>query len=369
MPKKSRGPHLFLKTEADRAPIWYIRDGKRKRSTGFGKGNAGPARQALGAYIAENSKPDFGDGHPSRVKVATVIDLYAQDVAANVARPAEARSRLGRVLGHFGEKTVDKIDPSECKAYARARNAPAAARRELADLQSALSYAYKARKLLFPVPVMLPKAGAPRERWLTRHEAARFLLGAMGYRLFECSDVKTRKKRWAIWERTADRNPHVARFVLLGLGTGTRHDAILSLGFHPHVGGGYVDLDAGLLYRRAAGAAQTNKRKPPAPLPGRLAAHLRRWAAMPASGLYIVSYDGSRLAKMKRAWHTARKLAGLSKDVTPHVLRHTCVTWMMLRGVPFGEAARYTGMTEAVLEKTYGHHHVDFLRRAARALS
>lgn len=298
-----------------------------------------------------------------------MIALYSMDVASKVSRPKEAAARLGRLLDHFGKMTADKISPSQCKAYARARTGQQAARRELADLQSALNYAFKSRKLMVPIPVALPNASPPRERWLTRQEAARLLLGAMGFRVVSCSDVKTRKARWTIWDRSGERNPHVARFILIGLGTGTRHDAILSLGFHPHVGGGHVDLEAGMLYRRANGAAETNKRRPPAPLPRKLAAHLRRWGAMRAAGLYIVAYGGQKMARMKRAWATARKLAGLSPNVTPHVLRHTAATWLMHAGRPYSEIGRYLGMTEAIVERVYGHHDTNFLREAANALS
>ena len=40
-----------------------------------------------------------------------------------------------------------------------------------------------------------------------------------------------------------------------------------------------VDLDSSIFYRLAQGKRATNKRQPPVPLPGRLLAHLRRWAA------------------------------------------------------------------------------------------
>jgi integrase len=54
--------------------------------------------------------------------------------------------------------------------------------------------------------------------------------------------------------------------------------------------------------------------------------------------------------------------------VTPHVLRHTAVTWMLQRGVPAWQVAGFAGMTLEMLERVYGHHHPDHLRDAARAL-
>ena len=55
--------------------------------------------------------------------------------------------------------------------------------------------------------------------------------------------------------------------------------------------------------------------------------------------------------------------------VSPHVLRHTCATWLMQAGVPMWEAAGFLSMTRETLERVYGHHHPDHLREAADALS
>jgi integrase len=74
------------------------------------------------------------------------------------------------------------------------------------------------------------------------------------------------------------------------------------------------------------------------------------------------------LKDIKRGFATACERAALS-DVTPHVLRHTCATWLMQRGVPIWDAAGFLGMTRETLERVYGHHHPDFLRSAAEALS
>ena len=50
----------------------------------------------------------------------------------------------------------------------------------------------------------------------------------------------------------------------------------------------------------------------------------------------------------------------LSTDVTPHILRHTCATWLMQSGVDLWDAEGFLGMTVKQLEETYGHHHPDY---------
>ena len=74
-----------------------------------------------------------------------------------------------------------------------------------------------------------------------------------------------------------DVGQHVARFILVGLYSGTRSAAICRASFQPAIGRGYVDVERGVFHRRARGAKETNKLQPPAPISDRLLAYLRRW--------------------------------------------------------------------------------------------
>jgi integrase len=74
---------------------------------------------------------------------------------------------------------------------------------------------------------------------------------------------------------------------------------------------------------------------------------------------------------MEHVWNFLGKvaLAGLWGRVTPHTLRHTAATWLMQRGVPIWQAAGYLGMSAEMIERTYGHHHPDYMRGAAQAIT
>jgi integrase len=165
---------------------------------------------------------------------------------------------------------------------------------------------------------------------------------------------------------------HLARFVLIGLYTGTRAAAIAAASPRREEGYAYVDLKSGIYYRLARGKRATNKRQPPAPLPDRLLAHMRRWVAKKIVTTCFVEWNGKPVKSVKNAFARAVKVAGLNLsdgNVTAHTLRHTAATWLMQRGVDPWEAAGFLGMSVKVLIDTYGHHHPDHLRAAADAIT
>jgi len=196
----------------------------------------------------------------------------------------------------------------------------------------------------------------PRDRWLTRSEAARLL--------------------WACWSTRETQRAiptvkfplrHIARFILIGLYTGTRAAAIAASAPARAEGRAYVDLERGVFYRLAIGRRVTNKRQPPVTLPPQLLAHLRRWARIGVADDYFVTWHGKPVRSVKKGFARAVALAGLS-NVTPHTLRHTAATWLMQNGVSIWEAAGFLGMSPEMVARVYGHHHPDHLRNAARKI-
>jgi integrase len=90
----------------------------------------------------------------------------------------------------------------------------------------------------------------------------------------------------------------------------------------------------------------------------------------PASdlGFHFVQWNGAPVKSVKRGFGHAARLAGLEGKVTPHTLRHTAATWLMHRRVDVWEAAGFLGMSVETLERNYGHHHPEHLKRAAHAI-
>ena len=133
----------------------------------------------------------------------------------------------------------------------------------------------------------------------------------------------------------------------------------------PNTEGGWVDTEAGIIYRRGTSEAETKKRTPPVPIPRSLLAHMRRWERNGAR--YVVEADGQRVGSVKTAWKRALAKAGID-HATRHDLRHTAVTWAMQRGAGKWAAAGFFGLSLDMLERVYGHHHPDHMQSAVEAM-
>ena len=251
------------------------------------------------------------------------------------------------------------------------------ARRDLEELRAAVAHHAEKRLHRGHVNVWLPDRGQPRDRWLTRDEAAALL--------WACWRARERQRRARAKGGVARRGDnaaetakhtqrHIARFILIGLYTGTRAAAIASASYLASSGRSYVDLDLGVFFRLAKGRKATNKRQPPVPLPPRLLAHMRRWRRLsldpgaPATEGYVVEYHGRPVMSVNKGFATAVESARLPGRVTPHTLRHTCATWLMHAGVSQFEAAGFLGVSVQVLDTVYAHQDLRHLRGAADAI-
>jgi integrase len=357
MPRRSKGARLWLRNaQYDRdgnlthAAVWLIKDGEHRESTGCGLDDHKQAEKRLAEYIGRKhlNEAETGIRPPAAIPVADVLALYGRDIAPKHSRPKETAQRIKALLSFFGRKTLADINGNLCRTYAKERGSDAAARRELEDLRAAINHHRREGLCSAIVEVVLPETGQPRERWLTRGEAARMIWAAWRYREKQKGKATGRRSR-----------QHIARFILLALYTGTRAGAICAATFEPTEGSGWIDVERGVFYRRPQGERETKKRKPPVPLPPAIHGHLRRWKRHGQK--FAVEFNRKPVSSIKKAYRAVVKAAGLGPDVTPHILRHTSATWLMQNGTEMWEAAGFLGMTVEVLQERYGHHHPDHL--------
>ena len=196
-----------------------------------------------------------------------------------------------------------------------------------------------------------PITPAARERWLTRNEAARLIRAAWRKRSVYDGAEKGR----------CYTSRHIARFILVGLYTGSRAGAICGASLIPTIGRGYVNLETGQFRRLAYGKKESNKRQPTIDLPPPLLAHIRRWQRLGISTKAVVEYRGAPVIRVTTGWRAVVKLAGLETDipqqkVIPHTLRHTAISWYLRAGIPPHQVSDYCGVSEQIIRKVYKHH-------------
>lgn len=193
-----------------------------------------------------------------------------------------------------------------------------------------MNHAHEEGILVQPIKVTLPRASAVRERWLTTSEVAQLLYHAA---------------------------PHVRRFIVLSIYTGRRASAILDLTWDR------VDLENKTIRFREDGEAETNKRRGRVTIPRQLFAHISRWQKMhnalpykaKQQDFHLIMFRGHSVGSIKKGVLRAADRAGLS-GVTPHVLKHTAITWPIMHGLGLEEAAEYFDTSPVTIRQHYWHH-------------
>ena len=293
--------------------------------------------------------------------------IYLQDCRERQRNKKQFDRRIKRLNQWWGAKKLSDVTGDSCRTFQRSRGNSGGARRDLEDLRAAINHHAREGLHRGEVRVLLPPKGAPRDRWLTRNEAARLL--------WVCWRTRELQRRRRTGNRGAalptEKYPlrHLARFILIGLYTGTRASAIASASPIPAIGRSFVDLEAGLFFRLPQGEHESTKRRPTIPIPPRLLAHMRRWKKQRLIAQHFVEFNGKPLKSVKTAFKRAVALAKLQAPASPHTLRHTAATWMMQNGVNLWTAAGFLGMSVEMLERVYGHHHPDHLKEATLGIS
>jgi integrase len=338
MPRRNQGPKLrWLANRKAFYITWTVAGRSRKRTTGTADRER--AEAIFGEWLLLRGRRN-SPSDPAEILVTDVLNDYLRAREQKVAAPGRIAYAVLALTDFFEGNTVADVTVETCARYSQKRGRSAGTvRRELGVLRAAINWSHKAGKLTRPVAVELPDRPEPRDRWLTRLEAARLLRAS----------------------RTKQARLYMPLFILLGLYTGRRKEAILSLRWPQ------VDLHGGRIDFEVAGRKRTNKKRGTVRIPARLLPHLARARKRGTELGYVLHDQGQRIGDIKKGFAASCRRAGL-EGVSPHTLRHTAATWLMQQGVPLWEASGFLAMSVETLTRTYGHHHPDYMQEAADAI-
>jgi integrase len=299
MPRKSQGPKLYLDPVRK---TWSIRDGKCIVRTGCAEDDLAGAQQALGAYIGRKFEPERG----LTPSIDEILLVYTREVIPDRPSARKLASDVKLLLPFWSGKQLADVTKANCRAFWETRAKPKAARNQLNTLRAAINYYNESDygplpmlpRVFLPEDISTALQYAPRQRWLTVHEAVRLLRTA---------------KNGGGEERT-----YLVRFILLGLYTGTRSEDLREMQWS------WIDFDSGMMQRRAPGEAERDtKRSPPVKLGSRILAHLRRWKRIDNAGPndHVVRGKHGYVPHIGNPFNRAVERAGLDRKVTPHTLR------------------------------------------------
>jgi integrase len=223
--------------------------------------------------------------------------------------------------------------------------------RDLAALRGALNWAWKNQRIEHPpfIADVPPQDKAPaRDRVLTFEEIAKIMDACVG---------------------RPDRE-HLVRFMVIELGTAGRPEAVLALTDEN------VDLKRGLIDPTQPGKVHTRKRRVVVPI----ARHVLPWVSNVKGKLikYRVpiakknrvpngpEFFERETKSIKTVWNSVCEQVGV-KGATPKTLRHTMLTWLAVRGVPYEQRMALGGHApKGTTARNYEHLTPDYLRGAIR---
>jgi integrase len=81
----------------------------------------------------------------------------------------------------------------------------------------------------------------------------------------------------------------------------------------------------------------------------------------------VLHVNGKRIGDIKKGFQAACARARLD-NVTPHVLKHTAMSWAMQTGIDLWQVSGFFATSVPTLVRVYGHHHPEYMREAAEAI-
>ncbi len=307
-------------------PNWYIRDGKTLLSTSTADEHE--AQFALNDYLAIKDTPQ-------QPTIADLLDRRLRTLEGK-ARYRNTLYYHARLKKHFGLLCTSQITRDTITDYMRQRaDALTSLREELMELRSTLAMAFR-DGLIERVPyVELPSKRPPRERFMTRKQAQQLLEAAQAM--------------------------HLRLYLLIAMTTGARKGAILGVTWDR------VDMERGRIDFTDPELAITKKRRTVVPVAGEVIAALRD-ARRFAQTDHVIEYMGKPIRNIRRTFMETAERSGLPW-VTPHILKHSVISWLAEDGFSVDKIADLTATNRQTVLRIYRKFSPEYLQDVADSLA
>ena len=341
------GTGAYLVEVAGRKSL-YIQDGAKRISTRTSDRAA--AHRALQSYLKE--------GEVTRRLQGAELATLGECLEHYRSRRQEKLERSGtwqkkyrylhkRLLDRVGHLELAGLNYKFGDEYQDERHAdgvlPETVRQELQYLRTAWRMAWRDRRTtLEPAAYELPSIAPRKDDYFSKEEASDFIWAARGV-------------------------GHLWTFLQIGFATGARPGSILALTWER------VDLERRLVDFRPRdqfGRIRDGDTKKYAvtPMSDDLCNALKAVKGRLQTGP-VIRWKGKPVGDVDKSFATARKAAKINRNLTPHAMRHSVITWMAQDGVPFFEIAGFVGHTSpSMLEKVYGHHNPARMKGALKSV-
>lgn len=297
------------------------------------------AERVRAAFVLERDRQP--QAKPDEVAVLTLLESYYDRHAKSLPSAERINIAINHLSEFYGAATVSAVNARSHERYiAQCRKegkADGTINRHLGTLRAGLRFGVRSGDLAVAPHVPALREPPSRPHVLDRRQVAALLHAArrLGH-------------------------DHVATFIRLAAYTGARRSAILQLTWDR------VDFHGGTVDFRLPGVAHSRKRRAIAGLPLRLLSSLRRQRKRSTCS-HVIAYKGKPVASIKRAFRETAKAAKLP-HVTPHVLKHTAVSWALRVASPW-VVSGMTATSVRTLQAVYGKHMVEDLKAAAEAMA
>ena len=310
---------------------WYIcwTEGRRSCRKSTRTADLRQAERVLTKFLAALTAP------PERFNMSQLFEAYATErTQDNIRSPETLRWHLKRPNEVFGDLHPNDLSRplirDTIEDWREEGTSDSTINKRLRLVRASLNWAVREDWIDNAPYIPAPAQAKPRTRYLTREE-------------FQ-----------ALYMATDE--PHVKAFLALGVWSGHRMSAILSLTWG-QLADGFVRPTGG----------HENKRRAVVPINAPLALSLGTAYAIRDSD-YVISWRGEPITSIKTAFYKAVNRAGL-EDVRIHDLRRTCATWLAQKGVKMELIAAYLGDGQRTVDLHYAHLSPDYLVKASESIA